>query len=93
MSENGTLKLRRPVRVLGEEVAEISFREPRGKDLRMLPIMRDGMTMGPLIDFGAQLAVYTLGGQKTNGLPKEAMDEMHPKDVLEVIARIGPFLL
>lgn len=76
-----TLKLVEPINFGGEEISELKFRKPKGKDLKHLPC-GESMTLGNLASVGAKLAGY----------PPSFPDELNPTDYMALVEISGKCL-
>ena len=88
------LKLSKPIKAHGEDVAELAFREPTGKDLRTcgMPysmLDRDG-AVGLVIDAGAVAKLISA----LAGIPTSSVDQLSARDFQEatnvIVGFFGP---
>lgn len=90
MENENTIQLKKPITAHGDELFELTFREPTGKDIR-----KNGWpyTMGPdgnVILSGPVVAAYI---QDLAGVNPAAVDSMHPADVNAAGWKIAGFFL
>lgn len=75
------IKLCKPITAYGEQVTELSFREPCARDLKDFRI--GDQTVGNFIPIIAALAE----------VPPSSIEAMHPADLFSAVEAIGPLLL
>lgn len=73
------LKLSNPIKFGSEEIKELTFREPKGKDMRSLPIPPNS---GDLLDLAGKLCAQ----------PNSVIDELSGPDVMKVLEIVGGFI-
>lgn len=76
------LTLTEPVTAHGEEIIELAFRKPKGKDFKRISGESMENPFEMMLDFAARLA----------DVPPSTMDELEAEDVTEVIVFVGPFM-
>lgn len=74
-----TVKLKRPFTIGETEYSELTFKRPKARHLRGLPLDPD---MGDILDFSAKLC----------GEAPHVIDELDAEDVMEVAAVVADFL-
>jgi hypothetical protein len=82
MKEPKTLRLKTSVQLgtIGEPIASLSFRPPRARDFRALPL---GMhNVGHMLDLASQLC----------GQPPAILDLLEVDDMAEVLVIVGDFI-
>jgi len=72
--------LTEPIDVAGERITELSFRQPRGKDVRRIP--GELKELDPLCDLASRLC----------GLSKPQFDALVAKDALAIVEMLQDFL-
>ncbi|MGQ3663186.1 phage tail assembly protein [Citrobacter braakii] len=85
-----TVILKKPVMAHGEEVTEITLREPNGKDVRKNGYPYNMGGEGNIIMSGSAIAAYI---QDLGGVNPRAVDDLHPSDMNKLgVMVIGFFL-
>jgi len=74
-----TITLKHPFNVGSEQITEIKFRRPKGKDLRLLP---PEPATSDILDLAARIG----------GVPPSTIDEMDAEDVMEIVGVVQDFL-
>lgn len=73
------LKLKEPIQQGSEQIAELTIREPKAKDLRKLPATPN---TGDILDLAGRLC----------GQPPSVIDELSMADTAEVLDIVGNFM-
>lgn len=83
MPANIKVPLSEPLKLTGgTEITELVMARPKAKHLRTMQ-MTTKPSMGMLLDLAAELA----------GLTAEEIDELEAADTMEVVEKLGPFLV
>lgn len=90
MESENTIILKKPVTAHGEELKELTFREPTGKDIRKNGWPYTMSAGGNVILSGPVVAAYI---QDLAGVNPAAVDSMHPTDVNTAGWKIAGFFL
>lgn len=80
LSERNTIKLIKPIRLKDRVFEELSFREPKARDLRTMNLAK--FTFGDLLDLGARLA----------NVEASVVNELSMKDTARLVEVVAGFL-
>jgi hypothetical protein len=90
MEQENVVILKKPILAHGEELKELVFREPTGKDIRKNGWPYTMSSDGNVILSGPGVAAYI---QDLAGVNPAAVDSMHPVDVNAAGWKIAGFFL